>query len=252
MRGLIAKQLLLLFMLSLTFFSNASFSAPILYDLNANWSDSQNPNGPWSYNDGGGPITNHVVNYIPGVFTAPQPAWVHAASGPGHIVSWFKATSSYSDWLSGDVITHTWDVASSGGLSTPNSNVSWTSPMNGTIDIGGSVWLARNIGRAVNWNLLINGAITTGGSLFDGDAFSRVTPFALSAGSGGSSVLNNVSVLAGDEVTLSFITTSRYGEFTGVNLDIELTPDPTIPEPTTLALVGLGLAGIGWKRRKAA
>ncbi|MCP4123574.1 MAG: PEP-CTERM sorting domain-containing protein, partial [Bacteroidetes bacterium] len=25
-----------------------------------------------------------------------------------------------------------------------------------------------------------------------------------------------------------------------------------IPEPTTLALIGLGLAGIGWKRRKAA
>ncbi len=28
--------------------------------------------------------------------------------------------------------------------------------------------------------------------------------------------------------------------------------DATIPEPTTLALMGLGLAGIGWKQRKAA
>ncbi len=30
------------------------------------------------------------------------------------------------------------------------------------------------------------------------------------------------------------------------------TLNTTVPEPTTLALMGLGLAGIGWKRRKAA
>jgi len=31
-----------------------------------------------------------------------------------------------------------------------------------------------------------------------------------------------------------------------------ITVRASIPEPTTLALMGLGLAGIGWKRRKAA
>ncbi len=36
------------------------------------------------------------------------------------------------------------------------------------------------------------------------------------------------------------------------NLSGSITQRSSIPEPTTLALMGIGLAGIGWKRRKAA
>lgn len=218
------------------------------FDLQADWSDINNPNGTWSYNDGGGAITNHVDNYLPGVFATPQPAWVNAASGPGHIVSWFKSVNNTFDWLSGDVITHTWDGASSGGVSTPHSNLTWTSPSAGTIDISGAVWLARNIGRSVDWTLSLNSATLTSGSLFDGDIFDRNNPSDFLGGTGGVDVLNGISVVAGDQITLSLITTSTFGEFTGVDLNIQLA---AVPAPPAVWLFGSGLIGlISIARRK--
>ena len=60
------------------------------YNLVADWSDTANPNGVWSYNDGNGSIANHVSNYVPTNFPTAQPAWALAESGPGHIVSWLR------------------------------------------------------------------------------------------------------------------------------------------------------------------
>lgn len=233
--------------------SVSTYAVPITYNLAAGWSDVVNPNGVWSYNDGGGAITNHLANWTgngPG-FANAQPAWADAASGPGHIVSWFQSTNNVFDWQVGDIITHSWDATSGTPTSTPHANVTWTSPGAGMIDISGAVWLARNIGRAVDWGLTINGGAITGGSLFDGDPFDRANPFNLATGSGGPGVLDNVSIGGGDVVRLSFMTTSNLGEFTGVNLNVDFTPTITsVPAPSAFLLIGTGLFGLAWLRRK--
>ena len=69
------------------------------------------------------------------------------------------------------------------------------------------------------------------------------------AGTGGEGVLTDISVAAGDQITLSLITTSTFGEFTGVDLNIELA---AVPAPPAIWLFGSGLIGlIGLARRNA-
>lgn len=232
------------------------------YDLRGDWSNTANPNLPWSYNDGAGPIPGHVSDYLPGAFSMPQPAWANATSGsnPGHIVSWLRAVTNGSDvgcppcdsldWRVGDVITHTWDRFSS-GISTANSNLSWTSPGSGRVTISGAVWLARNIGRAVDWEIAINGLAVSTGSLYSGDPYNRSHPFVLASGSGGAAALTHVPVQSGDRIVLSLITpnTSPAGEFVGVDLRIETASTP-VPGP--LSVAGLAAAfrqSRQWRRR---
>ena len=78
--------------------------ADIVYDLESDWSDVNNPNGVWSYNNGNGPITNQVSDWLPNYFSTDQPAW---ARSDRDIVSWFKSTNNKEDFQVGDVITHT-------------------------------------------------------------------------------------------------------------------------------------------------
>jgi hypothetical protein len=63
------------------------------------------------------------------------------------------------------------------------------------------------------------------------------------------SLTNGGDAATATKVTVQF---SSTGPAWGATFDfIETTPDP-MPEPATLALFGLGLAGLGWTRRKKA
>ena len=123
--------------------------ASTVYDLNTDWSDAANPNGPWTYRQGTTALPSQA-NWLPGQFSGVQPAWAVAASGLNHVSAWLKssATPLFNvadlDFQIGDVLVHTQD-GSGPGLGP--ANVIWTSPITGVADITGSVWLARNIGR---------------------------------------------------------------------------------------------------------
>ncbi len=74
-----------------------------VYDLAGDWSDVNNPNSPWSYNDGpGSPITTHWDNWD-STGGIQQPAWA-ATQFPnqGHVPVWFKSvTGGITDFESG-------------------------------------------------------------------------------------------------------------------------------------------------------
>lgn len=222
----------------------SSSAEAVTYNLATDWSDSANPNAPWSYADGNGAITIHQSNWAPGVgFSTPQPAWAAAAIGSGHVVSWFRSVNTAYDFISGDVITHPWDAVAGTSGGAP-SRLIWTSPFAAEIDLSGDVWLARRDGRDVSFDLLINGAATVIGdsSLADTSRISRDV-----------FTLNNILVPQGNTVDLRFKTVGAIGvgDFVGVNLNIDATP---VSEPATMLLLGSGLAGMGWfgrKRRKS-
>lgn len=117
----------------------------INYNLKNDWSDMQNPNGPWTLNIGSTAMTNHMYRYY-----SESNVWdVDGSSNP----SWAKTyvTGGWNDRQSGDIIAQAWWFGST------KTNVTWTSPGDGLIDISGKNWDAYGGNRDGGWSLDING-----------------------------------------------------------------------------------------------
>ncbi len=227
--------------------SLSSPSAAAVYDLKTDWSDVANPNGPWSYREGNN-LLPHVNDWqgLSGDFTGVQPAWARNETGNMNLPPWMKIVSPagvVNDWQFGDIVTHSTDDFN--GIGAGPSNVIWTSPLYGTIDVSGAVWMGRDIGRGNHWDISLNGISLTGGDIFSGDPYDRADPFDFAAGSGGPAVLSDIPVVIGDVLRLQITRTSEPGDYAGINLTIN-----AIPEPTAIVI---GLTGsisiIAWRRR---
>jgi hypothetical protein len=237
--------------------STTAQAATINYDLKTDWSDTSNPNGTWSYNEGTNPLPQVAAwqGSIGGWATS-QPGWARSENSTSRLPVWFKSNGSETfvkDWQAGDIIVHTTDLLN--GIGSGLSNLTWTSPISGTIGIGGGVWDGRDIGRSNNWAISLNGVSLTGGSLFDGDPYNRANPFNFAAGSGGAGVLSNIAVAPGDVVKLQLVSTSTAGDFVGVNLSINAVSatSTAVPEPFTIVgtLIG-GTAAFRMRKKLSA
>ncbi|HEY1471917.1 MAG TPA: hypothetical protein VGF61_22955, partial [Candidatus Acidoferrum sp.] len=217
----------------------------ITYDLKAQWSNSSNPNGVWSYDQGTNPLP-FQANWRPGDYSGPQPAWARSADSNTFLPAWLKLSTTPTqpfpiDMQIGDVGLHTTDTTN--GVGAGPGNVTWTSPITGNVDLSGSVWEARNIGRSNHWSLTINGNLVSGGDISAANS-SRSSPFDLASGTGGPGVLNNISVFAGEVIKLQFDETSpdAFGDFVGVNFTVEALSCTTNPA-TTVASFSATLNG---------
>jgi hypothetical protein len=206
---------------------SGALSAATVYDLKTDWSDVANPNGSWSYREGNNALP-HANDWqgLAGDFTGVQPAWARSETGNTNLPAWMKIASPagiVTGWQLGDIVTHSTDDFN--GVGSGPSNVIWTSPINGKIDVSGGVWMGRDIGRGNLWDISKNGISLTGGAIFSGDAYSRSNPFLFSAGSGGPTVLNQISVSVGDVLKLQITRTSAPGDYAVINLTLTATAD---------------------------
>jgi hypothetical protein len=198
------------------------------FDVAADWSDANNPNGAWAYTEGDNPLP-HVDWWERqlGGFPTAQPGWARSEDGNNRIPFWFKSavTPTFShDFQIGDVVVHTTDAAN--GVGNGAGTLTWTSPACGRIDILGVVWPARHIGRSNRWTLLEAGVAVSSGDLLDPGPFSRANPMNLALGTGGSTVLANVPVAVGTVVALRIERLGGFGDFVGVRLTINTRTQP--------------------------
>ncbi len=212
--------------------------ATLAYDLREAWSDADNPNGPWSVYAGDvllSPVSDLSSTGIDGWPTA-QPGFSGQPVLGDITPVWFRAVVPLAngdpDYEIGDIVTHT----SRPGV--PNSNLRWTSELDGLIDISGSVWAAREFGRTNDWFLYHNDQLLTSGTVASGDPYDRENPFHLDTGSGGAAPLTFVTVSVGDVLKLEFEQKFGFGEdYVGVDLTI------SVAAPTTMDDCKNG----GWK-----
>lgn len=208
-----------------------------VWDLKADWSDEDNPNGPWAYR-GGDNLLGEQENWL----GLGQPGWADAASGRGHVPIWYRRIAALppgasDDFQVGDILVHAWDESSGGSGRNP-ANVTWTSPLSGVFDVDLSIWIAIPQGRFGTWTLLMNGSTLASGNLNDSDPYSSSSP----AGYAGRMTLSTGDVLRLDWAE----SVGGYGPTADVNFRIE-----AVPEPLTWTLLLPALAGLLIRRRKA-
>ena len=217
-----------------------SFASTATNDLEADWSDASNPNGVWTYREGTDALPS-VPDWTPlSIAPSVQPAWAPSVTSGNYLPAWLKSTTDNPegmDFLVGDVVVHSTDALN--GAFSGVSNIIWTSPINGAIDISGAVWMARDIGRSNTWELLLDGVSLTSGAISSGDPFDRDNPFDFAAGSGGPLVLDDIAVSIGDVIELRIVKTSGFGDIVGVKLTITpyLIVDMPIPGLTQWGLI---------------
>jgi hypothetical protein len=209
------------------------------WDLRTDWSDTQNPNGAWSYRAGNLLLPPQPI-HEPSCWLSPQFAWARSAGGSDRFPALYRQNAAMSSGCSpateiqnGDIASHTGDGPSgSGGWSTV---FAWTSPLPGLVSVTGAIWIGRDIGRRVDWSLKLNGTSMTSGTVYSGDPYSRAAPFDFANGSGGPSVLQLIAVVPGDEITVEAAqgSGSPFGDIVGVQFTVSGGP----PTPACAAQV---------------
>jgi hypothetical protein len=221
------------------------------YDLTTDYSNTANPNGPWSYNYNGGPLAhqaapapngNSLIPAIPagGYFSTGNDLNAHTPDVLKAAVNGSSAGGTDADFLTGDIVVHS---ANDGNALT----IDWS---DGTIsNLLAAVWYAHSaVVRSNDVSLSLANVVLASWTVSTVTNPNRSTP-------GTYSGTGPFSVTAGDLLTLSFAKTigQSFGSLNGVAVSFDFSPS-TVPIPAALPLFASALVGLGWfghRRRKA-
>jgi hypothetical protein len=232
------------------------------YNLAADYSDSANPNGAWSYIYDGNALAhqtspvangNHLIPAVPagGFFGAGNDLNQNTPFIFKAGVNGSSAGLTNSDFTAGDIVIH------SPNDGTKNLTIVWKAPTAGTVsDLMSSAWYAHStVARSNDVTLSLVGAVTTQLGAWTISSTEHQNRGNAATYTGGPFTVN-----AGDLITLSFLKTaglpvgSDFGSLAGVAMSLNFAPVAT-PIPAALPLLMTGLAGLGWaghRRRKQA
>jgi hypothetical protein len=207
-----------------------------IYDLASDWSDTNNPNGVWSY----------LIDQSPAQWGERTG---DSFGSPGAPSIWGAEYNTYFGWSksNGSEQINRWDLQIGdvyGHTTGLPLQVAWTAPTAGSINFAGGVWALRDIGRTSTWRIDLDGDLVAAGSVSSGDPYNRTNPLAF-GGSG-------LAVEAGDTLLFGAVGIDYFG----LNLSVDFTARQTgggntVPDATsTVSLLAFGLLGLAGLRRR--
>jgi len=196
---------------------SVGFAGTTVYDLKTDWSETQNPNGQWAYNQGSSALPWSPNIYSLGGQSCWAPSPNHYAFLPMVCKASTDGAAGTSGILKGDIFIHGVDP-SNGDASKGEGNITWTSPSAGQITVNMTIWYAHNSDiRSDDFVLSLGSTTLQSGTVsYPG---SRTAPVTYSSGI--------LTVNAGDVVRLVVKKNpaSQYPGFAGVDLTVTLSTD---------------------------
>lgn len=227
----------LVLLLATTAVAGRASAVIVVYDLRLDFSNANNPNGPWEYLKGNVPLTHFSPVTQPALpAAAANGYWGDTSSSNNSAIMLTTAGGSATglwtdnDFLKDDVLVRTTDP----GTGAPMI-ITWTAPSAGSFTYSGMLWNANAplgpFGTSYTMSLNAGPSLEFGTALVGNNR-----PNGVSMVNG----LTPVNVLPGDVVALEFTPAAGppTGALAGITFTIDFTP---VPEPSSLALASVGL-----------
>lgn len=219
----------------------------VIYDASADFSDSQNPNGVWSYLQGSTPMGHFIGNaanpmdlaYGNGYWGTGTNLWFSTPE-IGKVTLDGSAVPSFNDadFLAGDIVVH----STNPGMGAPVA-VEWTAPSAGTASVDIVAWYAHsNVVRANDVTVLLNGVSIGSGVLTPTD--NRLAPLSFQFAA--------LEVAAGDVLRLQFTPSAGQGVGSLAGFSESVTLTSAVPEPAAALLFATGLLGLALRSHRRA